>query len=72
MSQISVLIMLSRWQQAFMCRGAVPAFPLFYVNSDLHLIVMERTEEQSEKYCVEDGTMIKMKTECMRTQHIQK
>lgn len=46
-----------------MCRGSVPAFLLLYVNSDSHLIVMEYTEEQSEKYCVEDGTIKRMKTE---------
>lgn len=70
MSQISVLIMLSRWQQAFMCWGSVPAVLLLYVNSDSRLIVMESTEEQSEKYCAEDGKKGR-KTGCMRIQDIQ-
>lgn len=72
MSQISVLIMLSRWQQAFMCRGSVPAFFLLYVNSDSRLIVMASAEEQSEKCCVEDRTTKRMKTECMRRRDIQR
>lgn len=49
MSQISVLIMLSRWRQAFMCRGSAPAFLVLYVNSDSHLIVMENTESAKWK-----------------------